>query len=434
MKTGKFKHVMALVTLVLMTSVCYAHKQGVTAGNEKQTEVNVTVQGTYEEIKMLRAERILKKGDRYYAVTFDVDWLVGPEGLQPVLAREAFGVEADAPNRALSAFISRYDSVFTKQQKPMAVADSIVIMLKNVEYTAGRYISYSLLTWQKTAGEVQSKERNFTYDLMHGKLLTLEDIFTPEYMKKNGLHDISGEISISVGQKRVIYRIDGRGKDGSPTMKSYNGGVDLSEEFKELVELSVVRKYSKMIFGQQIVYGKPEEIRFVAGVIKEAIERSLSVKEQAVMEDFMEFYGRTVLLRKYRETLLPKSEEKKKKYDIQPEYPGGAAGVADFLSKNIAYPIDAEEAGMSGEMTFYILIDAEGTVKDAFVGEVNKDIYDAITTESGNDGVYTIGLYSLEKEVATKAKTMGAWTPAKDAKGKNIPALYPVNITFVSVR
>lgn len=433
---------MALVTLVLMTSVCYAHKQGVTAGNEKQTEVNVTVQGTYEEIKMLRAERILKKGDRYYAVTFDVDWLVGPEGLQPVLAREAFGVEADAPNRALSAFISRYDSVFTKQQKPMAVADSIVIMLKNVEYTAGRYISYSLLTWQKTAGEVQSKERNFTYDLMHGKLLTLEDIFTPEYMKKNGLHDISGEISISVGQKRVIYWIEGGDKGDKPTVKSYDE-VELSEDFRELVGLSDLRQFyqrldikkiSAILQNYNTTHGYDTFSTNIERNLMKSMNKSLGEKEREKQEGFMEFFKRIESLRKKGGTLLPKSKEKNMDYDVQPEYPGGAAGVADFLSKNIAYPIDAEEAGMSGEMTFYILIDAEGTVKDAFVGEVNKDIYDTITTESGNDGVYTIGLYSLEKEVATKAKTMGAWTPAKDAKGKNIPALYPVNITFVSVR
>ena len=95
--------------------------------------------------------------------------------------------------------------------------------------------------------------------------------------------------------------------------------------------------------------------------------------------------------------------------DEMPSFPGGQGAMMEFLSKNIKYPIVAEENGIQGRVLVKIVVKKDGTI-------------DSPTVVKGVDP-------SLNKEAIRVVKTMPKWIPGKQ-KGEPVNVSFTVPVTF----
>ena len=95
--------------------------------------------------------------------------------------------------------------------------------------------------------------------------------------------------------------------------------------------------------------------------------------------------------------------------DEMPSFPGGKDAMMEFLSKNIKYPVVAEENGIQGRVLVKIVVKKDGTIDSPIVVK-------------GVDP-------SLNKEAIRVVKTMPKWIPGKQ-KGEPVNVSFTVPVTF----
>jgi protein TonB len=92
-----------------------------------------------------------------------------------------------------------------------------------------------------------------------------------------------------------------------------------------------------------------------------------------------------------------------------PEFPGGQTELLKYLSKNIKYPVIAQENGIQGRVTVSFVVNRDGSIVDA---EVIRGIDQ-----------------SLDKEALRVVNSMPKWKPGKQ-RGKPVRVKYTVPVTF----
>jgi len=92
-----------------------------------------------------------------------------------------------------------------------------------------------------------------------------------------------------------------------------------------------------------------------------------------------------------------------------PTFPGGDAALMSFLSKNIKYPVIAEENGIQGRVVATFVVERDGSITDV---KVIKSVDP-----------------SLDKEAVRVLKTMPKWIPGKQ-NGSAVRVKYTVPVTF----
>ena len=109
----------------------------------------------------------------------------------------------------------------------------------------------------------------------------------------------------------------------------------------------------------------------------------------------------------------PPKEEETKIFEVveqMPSFPGGQAALFEFLSKNIRYPVVAEENGIQGRVICQFVVNKDGSIVDVEV------------VRSGGDA-------SLDKEAVRVIKSMPKWKPGKQ-RGKAVRVKYTVPVNF----
>lgn len=95
--------------------------------------------------------------------------------------------------------------------------------------------------------------------------------------------------------------------------------------------------------------------------------------------------------------------------DEMPEYPGGQDSLLSFISKNVKYPVAAQEKEVEGKVYIGFVVDETGTVTNAKVLRgVDPD---------------------LDKEALRVINLLEKWTPGKE-KGKAVKVEYTFPISF----
>lgn len=92
-----------------------------------------------------------------------------------------------------------------------------------------------------------------------------------------------------------------------------------------------------------------------------------------------------------------------------PAFPGGQAAFMNYLSSNMKYPKDCQEAGIQGRVVVKFIVDKDGRVTNA---RVAKQVHP-----------------SLDKEALRVINSMPRWTPGKQ-KGKPVRVTYTVPLMF----
>ncbi len=93
----------------------------------------------------------------------------------------------------------------------------------------------------------------------------------------------------------------------------------------------------------------------------------------------------------------------------QPEFPGGIPALTAYLSRNLVYPVKAQEAGIQGKVIVRFIVDNEGRLSDA---KVMKGI-------GGG----------CDEEALRVIRNMPKWKPAKQ-NGRSVKVYYSQPISF----
>ena len=93
----------------------------------------------------------------------------------------------------------------------------------------------------------------------------------------------------------------------------------------------------------------------------------------------------------------------------QPEFPGGAAALMQYLSKNIKYPTIAQENGVQGRVIAQFVVNKDGSIVDPVVAR-SVDPY-------------------LDKEAIRVVSSMPKWKPGMQ-RGKPVRVRYTLPVAF----
>ena len=105
-------------------------------------------------------------------------------------------------------------------------------------------------------------------------------------------------------------------------------------------------------------------------------------------------------------------EEETKVFDVveqMPQFPGGPNALFEYLSKNIKYPVVAEENGIQGRVIVTFVVERDGSITDV---KVAKSVDP-----------------SLDKEAMRVVKSMPHWIPGKQ-NGSAVRVKYTLPVTF----
>ena len=108
----------------------------------------------------------------------------------------------------------------------------------------------------------------------------------------------------------------------------------------------------------------------------------------------------------------PPKEEETKVFDVvevMPTFPGGQGALFEWLSKNIKYPVVAEENGVQGRVIVTFVVERNGSITDV---QVAKSVDP-----------------SLDKEAVRVVKAMPHWIPGKQ-NGSAVRVKFTVPVTF----
>ena len=108
----------------------------------------------------------------------------------------------------------------------------------------------------------------------------------------------------------------------------------------------------------------------------------------------------------------PPKEEETKIFEVveqMPSFPGGQAALFEFLSKNIRYPVVAEENGIQGRVIVTFVVERDGSITDV---RVVKSVDP-----------------SLDKEAVRVTKSMPHWNPDMQ-NGGPVRVKFTLPVTF----
>ena len=108
----------------------------------------------------------------------------------------------------------------------------------------------------------------------------------------------------------------------------------------------------------------------------------------------------------------PPKEEETKVFDVvevMPTFPGGQQALFEWLSKNIKYPVVAEENGIQGRVIVTFVVERDGSITDVRVAKSVDP--------------------SLDKEAVRVVKAMPHWIPGKQ-NGSAVRVKFTVPVTF----
>ena len=230
--------------------------------------------------------------------------------------------------------------------------------------------------------EVVEKMPEFPNGGMPGLMKYLSDnIRYPEAAKVAGIQ----------GRVTVVFVVD---KDGSITNVKTLRGVD-AELDKEAIR--VISSMPKWIPGMQ--KGKAVKVRYTVPVMFRLPNKSVEGKVNEIV---------------VKGVAKPSDNVTGDVYEVveqMPEFPGGMAGLIQYITKNLRYPEEAKAKGIQGRVTVRVVVNTEGKVTNA---EVLRSVDPA-----------------LDAEALRVASSLPDWKPGmKDGKPVNVRFIFPVNFSL----
>ena len=164
-----------------------------------------------------------------------------------------------------------------------------------------------------------------------------------------------------------------------------------------------------------IVDGKIATIDQVRALPSESVVKVATMREKTAIKSYGEKakYGALIITTVNQQKEI--DNEKLSQSDVfdevdeMPQFPGGMAGLMQYLSTNVRYPEDAKEAGAQGRVIVSFFVEKDGSISNA---RVTKPTYS-----------------SLDEEALRVISAMPKWTPGKQ-NGEAVRVRYSIPVSF----
>ena len=161
-----------------------------------------------------------------------------------------------------------------------------------------------------------------------------------------------------------------------------------------------------------IVDKKIATIEQVRALPRDAVASVGTMREEAAISSYGEKakYGALIITTvKHQKELYNEQPDVFDKVDEAPQFPGGMAGMMQYLSTNVRYPEDAKETGAQGRVIVSFIVEKDGSVSNL---KVTKPAYS-----------------SLDEEALRVVSAMPKWVPGKQ-NGEAVRVKYAVPVSF----
>jgi TonB family protein len=210
--------------------------------------------------------------------------------------------------------------------------------------------------------------------------------------------------------------------------KTYETTVKETEPNVAVIILNTKKKGEEPLL---IVDGKIATIEQVRALPRDAVARVATMREKAAIKSYGEKakYGALIITTvKHQKEIdneeyptriiganstidlgFAKTDNVFDEVDEMPQFPGGMAGLMQYLSTNVRYPEDAKESGAQGRVIVSFIVEKDGSISYA---RVTKPTYS-----------------SLDDEALRVVSNMPKWTPGKQ-NGEAVRVKYSIPVSF----
>lgn len=181
--------------------------------------------------------------------------------------------------------------------------------------------------------------------------------------------------------------------------------IDLTAKADEMLNKEV-----KRVLNEMPVWGKGEADTDVDLAFYFKIKGNgtkLPPKEKGELDIVIMAYGPA------KKGIAGESQDKQKPFTIvdqMPSYPGGEEAMSKFISENIMYPVEAQEAGVQGRVIVRYIVSKTGEIKDAAI------VRGGLSPE-------------CDKEALRVVNAMPKWVPGKQ-NGETVDVYFTLPIVF----
>ena len=210
--------------------------------------------------------------------------------------------------------------------------------------------------------------------------------------------------------------------------KTYETTVKETEPNVAVIILNTKKKGEEPLL---IVDGKIATIEQVRALPRDAVAKVATMREKTAIKSYGEKakYGALIITTvKHQEEIeneeyaariiggnstidlgFAKTDDIFDEVDEIPQFPGGMAGMMQYLSTNVRYPEDAKEAGAQGRVVVSFIVEKDGSISNA---RVTKSTYS-----------------SLDDEALRVVSNMPKWTSGK-LNGEAVRVRYSIPVSF----
>ena len=217
--------------------------------------------------------------------------------------------------------------------------------------------------------------------------------------------------TIKTGSNKAVNVIEIVEPKSDDELKTYETTLGENEPNAAVLILNTKKKGEEPLL---IVDDKIATIEQVRALPRDAVARIATMREKNAIKSFGEIGKNGALIIttvKHQkeidnEPILPDVFDE---VDEMPQFPGGMAGMMQYLSSNLRYPQDAREAGTQGRVIVSFIVEKDGSISNA---KVAKSTYS-----------------SLDEEALRVVSAMPKWTPGKQ-NGEAVRVKYSVPVSF----
>jgi TonB family protein len=218
--------------------------------------------------------------------------------------------------------------------------------------------------------------------------------------------------TIKTGSNQGINVIEIVEPKSDDELKVYDTTLGESEPNMAVLILNTKKKGEEPLL---IVDKKIATIEQVRALPRDAVASVGTMREEAAISSYGEKakYGALIITTvKHQKEIYNEQISQPDvfdKVDEAPQFPGGMAGMMQYLSSNIRYPKDAREAGTQGRVIVSFIVEKDGSISNA---KVAKPTYS-----------------SLDEEALRVVSAMPNWMPGKQ-NGQAVRVKYSVPVSF----
>ena len=228
-------------------------------------------------------------------------------------------------------------------------------------------------------------------------------------------------VALALNAKTVTHYVYDEPQKQQPIKKGKKGGTIkmgnetiqvIGETADDRVEPTAGLRIIQTEAGKQplfIVDGVRMDEKQVKAISPDKIASISVLKDKAAIDVYGQDAKDGVVEITLKENIVSGNGEVFINVEEQPQFPGGAPKLLEYLSQNIRYPKEAMEADKQGRVIVSFVIRKDGSISDAKVVKPVDPLLDA--------------------EALRVVNTMPNWTPGKQS-GKAVNVKYTVPITF----